>query len=104
APIASQALSTIDMLPLVRVTAFYTDEETPQRGRGILFPRRGDIRPLGALSSTNIFPNRDGLYSESWIYGGAADRDAVQLSEDDLGLLMDRRRQVLPWRCGSARR
>jgi len=97
APLASRALSTIDMLPLVRVTAFYADEETPQRGRGILFPRGGDIRALGVLFSTNIFPGREGLYSESWIYGGAADRDAVHLSEDDLGVLMDRDRQVL---CG----
>jgi oxygen-dependent protoporphyrinogen oxidase len=85
------------MLPLVRVTAFYPDEETPQRGRGILFPRGGDIRALGVLFSTNIFPNREGLYSESWIYGGSADRDAVHLSEDDLGALMDRDRQLL---CG----
>ena len=97
APVASRELSTIDMLPLVRVTAFYPDEETPQRGRGILFPRGGDIRALGVLFSTNIFPNREGLYSESWIYGGSADRDAVHLSEDDLGVLMDRDRQLL---CG----
>ena len=97
APLASRELSTIDMLPLVRVTAFYPDEETPQRGRGILFPRGGDIRALGVLFSTNIFPNREGLYSESWVYGGSGDRDAVHLSEDDLGALMDRDRELL---CG----
>ena len=60
APAASQALSTIDMLPLVRITAFYPDEETRQRGRGILFPRGGDIRALGVLFNTNIFPHRGG--------------------------------------------
>jgi oxygen-dependent protoporphyrinogen oxidase len=98
APPTSQALSTIDMLPLVRVTAFYPDEETP-RGRGILFPRGGDIRALGVLFNTNIFPDRAGQYSESWIYGGAADRDVVHLSEDDLGAVMDRDRQVLCGRC-----
>jgi oxygen-dependent protoporphyrinogen oxidase len=97
APAASQALSTIDMLPLVRITAFYPDEETRQRGRGILFPRGGDIRALGVLFNTNIFPDRGGQYSESWIYGGAADRDVVHLSEEDLGALMDRDRQLL---CG----
>jgi oxygen-dependent protoporphyrinogen oxidase len=99
APIASRALSTIDMLPLVRVTAFYPDVETPQRGRGILFPRGGDIRALGVLFSTNIFPSREGQYSESWIYGGAADRDVVHLSDDDLGAVMDRDRQLLCGRC-----
>ena len=97
APVASRALATIDMLPLVRITAFYPDEETRQKGRGILFPRGGDIRALGVLFSTNIFPNREGLYSESWIYGGAADRDVVHLTEADLGAVMDRDRQTL---CG----
>jgi oxygen-dependent protoporphyrinogen oxidase len=99
APAASQALSTIDMLPLVRITAFYPDEETHQRRRGILFPRGGDIRALGVLVNTNIFPHRGGQYSESWIYGGAADRDVVHLSEDDLGAVMDRDRQLLCGRC-----
>src|SRR5262249_12794835 len=55
APAASQALATIDMLPLVRITAFYLDEETHQKGRGVLFPRGGDIRALGVLFNTNIF-------------------------------------------------
>jgi protoporphyrinogen/coproporphyrinogen III oxidase len=97
APAASQALSTIDMLPLVRITAFYPDDETHQKRRGILFPRGGDIRALGVLFNTNIFPDREGQYSESWIYGGAADRDVVHLSEEDLGAVMDRDRQFL---CG----
>jgi oxygen-dependent protoporphyrinogen oxidase len=96
APAASQALSTIDMLPLVRMTAFYLEGETP-KGRGILFPRGADIRALGVLFNTNVFPHRGGQYSESWIYGGAADRDVVDLSEDELGAVMDRDRQAL---CG----
>ena len=86
APAASQALSTIDMLPLVRITAFYPGEATSQWGRGILFPRGGgDIRALGVLFNTNIFPQRKGEYSESWIYGGATDRDVVELSDVELG-------------------
>jgi len=97
APASSRALSTIDMLPLVRITAFYPDEATHQRGRGILFPRGRDIRALGVLFNTNVFPSRGGQYSESWIYGGAGDRDIVHLSEDDLAAVMDRDRQVL---CG----
>ena len=35
------------------------------------------------------------MYSESWIYGGAMDRDVVNLSDDDLGAAMDRDRHVL---------
>ncbi len=97
APAASQALSTIDMLPLVRITAFYPEEEVHQGRRGILFPRGGDIRALGLLFDTNVFPQRGGQYSESWIYGGAADRSVVHLSDDDLEAVMDRDRQLL---CG----
>jgi oxygen-dependent protoporphyrinogen oxidase len=96
APAASQALSTIDMLPLVRITAFYPGEEVP-RGRGVLFPRGGDIRALGVLFNGNVFPERGGQYSESWIYGGAADRDVVDLPDDELGAVMDRDRRSL---CG----
>jgi protoporphyrinogen/coproporphyrinogen III oxidase len=97
APAASRALATIDMLPLVRITAFYPEEEPRQRGRGILFPRGGDIRALGVLFGTNIFPHREGCYSESWIYGGAADREVVHLTEGEVTAMMDRDRQVL---CG----
>jgi oxygen-dependent protoporphyrinogen oxidase len=99
APAASRALSTIDMLPLARITAFYPDDAIHQRGRGILFPRGGEIRALGVLFNTNIFPEREGHYAESWIYGGAADRDIVHLSADDLAAVMDRDRQVL---CGQS--
>ena len=97
APAASHALSTIDMLPLVRITAFYPQEDTHQRGRGILFPQGGHIRALGVLFNTNIFPERGGQCSETWIYGGAADRDVMQLSDEELGTMMDGDRQRL---CG----
>src|SRR5262249_32740522 len=70
-----------------------------RRGRGILFPRGNGIRALGVLFNSNIFPHRGGQYSESWIYGGAPDRDAVHLSEDDLVAAMDHDRQSL---CGHA--
>jgi oxygen-dependent protoporphyrinogen oxidase len=99
APDASRALSTIDMLPLVRITAFYPEGTPHQRGRGILFPRGGGVRALGVLLDRNIFPGREGQYCESWIYGGAADRDVVHLSEDELIAAMDRDRTVL---CGQS--
>jgi oxygen-dependent protoporphyrinogen oxidase len=97
APAASRALSTIDMLPLVRITAFYPDEEAPRGGRGILFPRGGEVRALGVLFNRNVFPHRPGQHCESWIYGGAADRAIVSLPDEELGAVMDRDRQVL---CG----
>ena len=98
APAASEALSTIDMLPLVRITAFYPHEDAHHRGRGILFPQGGHIRALGVLFNTNIFPERGGQCSETWIYGGAADRDVVRLSDAELGTMMDADRQRLSGR------
>lgn len=97
APDASRALSTIDMLPLVRITAFYDDADTQLRGRGILFPRGEGVRALGVLLDRNIFPGREGQYCESWIYGGALDREVIRLSDDDLIAAVDRDREVL---CG----
>ena len=99
APLASQALSTIEMLPLARVTAFYLDAQSRQRGRGIIFPRGEGIRALGVLFDSNIFPGRQGQHCESWIYGGAADREVAHLSDADLASAMDRDREVL---CGRA--
>jgi oxygen-dependent protoporphyrinogen oxidase len=82
------------MLPLVRITAFYADQTSPHPGRGVLFPPNAGIRALGVLFSSNIFPDREAQYSESWIYGGAGDRDVVHMAEDDLAATMDRDRHV----------
>ena len=96
APAASQALSTIGMLPLVRMTAFYPEEATPQRGRGVLFPRGGgDIRALGVLFNRSIFPQRTGAYSESWIYGAPWIVTSWTSPTTISGAAMDRDRHVL---------
>ncbi len=99
APGVSQKLATIDMLPLIRITAFYPGEQAPLAGRGVLFPRTSGVRALGAVFNANIFPDREGQYSESWIYGGASDRAAMDLSDDELEAAMDRDRERL---CGRA--
>jgi oxygen-dependent protoporphyrinogen oxidase len=99
APVASQALSTIDMLPLARITAFLPGRGAQLRGRGTLFPRGGGIRALGVLCDSAIFPGREGQYCESWIYGGAGDRDVVGLSDEELVATMSRDRQAL---CGQS--
>lgn len=97
APLASEALSTIEMLPLARVTAFFLEKDTHLRGRGILFPRAGGIRALGVLLERHIFPDRDGQYCESWIYGGTGDPDVAHLSDEALAAAMARDRHAL---CG----
>ena len=83
------------MLPLVRITAFYPDEATPPWGRGILFPRGGgDVRALGVLFNSTIFPQRKGAYSESWILWGGHGLCLVDLSDVEWAA-MDRDRRVL---------
>ncbi len=73
APETAKILDSIEMLPLLRVTAFYPASENTIPGFGILFPRKQGIRALGVLFNTNIFPGRGEGHSESWIYGGAND-------------------------------
>lgn len=95
APETSKALASIDMVPLLRVTAFYKSEENSWPGFGTLFPREEGVRALGVLFNTNIFPNRGEGHSESWIYGGAQDRAILDLDDKALFEVMDRDREKL---------
>ena len=88
APQAAAILDQVEMLPLVRVTAFYPPEENRFGGFGILFPRQQGVRALGVLFNTNIFRERGSAHSESWILGGAQDRDVVNLDDELLHALV----------------
>lgn len=95
APDVSKALASIEMVPLLRVTAFFPSSENAWPGFGTLFPRNEGVRALGVLFNTNIFPNRGAGHSESWIYGGATDRAILDLDDDALFEVMDRDRERL---------
>jgi protoporphyrinogen oxidase len=95
APETSKALSSIEMVPLLRVTAFFPSAENSWPGFGTLFPRNEGVRALGVLFNTNIFPNRGQGHSESWIYGGATDRAVLDLDDEALFEVMDRDREKL---------
>lgn len=58
----------------------------PLDGFGFLVPRAEGIRTLGALWETSIYPNRapEGKALLRVILGGAQDREAVTLSDDEL--------------------
>ncbi len=58
----------------------------PLDGFGFLVPRREGIRTLGALWETSIYPNRapEGKALLRVILGGAKDRSAVTLNDDEL--------------------
>lgn len=95
APDAASAIGAIEMVPLVRVTAFYPASENTIPGFGVLFPRDEGIRALGVLFNTNIFSGRGEGHSESWIFAGALDREILKLDDDALFEVMDRDRERL---------
>lgn len=95
APDASKAIGSIEMVPLLRVTAFFDSSENTVPGFGTLFPRNEGVRALGVLFNTNIFPNRGEGHSESWIYGGAQDREILDLDDAALFEVLRRDRERL---------
>jgi oxygen-dependent protoporphyrinogen oxidase len=93
APHAAKILDQVEMLPLLRVTAFYPASENTVGGFGILFPRGEGVTALGVLFNTNIFPDRGLGHSESWILGGAQHPEVLDLDDDALFDLVARDRQ-----------
>ncbi len=92
-PEAAKILDGIEMLPLVRVTAFYPASENTIGGFGILFPRGEGVTALGVLFNTNIFPERGAGHSESWILGGAQHPEILDLDDQALFELVARDRE-----------
>lgn len=84
APEVSRQLARVEMIPLLTATAFYSTQAARLEGFGCLFPRNQDIRPLGVLFNSCTFDHRGPHHSETWIFGGALDREAVDLSEVDI--------------------
>lgn len=86
APKLAEHLGRVEMLSLVSVTCFLPDSAPGLDGFGCLFPRSEGIRPLGVLANEKIFPNRalKGWRSETWIFGGATDPGASQLTDQNL--------------------
>ena len=95
APELSSRLAKIEMLPLVTVTCFYPSPPEKLRGFGCLFPRGQGFRALGVLLNTCIFEGRGPAHSETWILGGALDRDVLQLDDNTLQQLIANERQQL---------
>lgn len=95
APELTRQLEKIEMLPLVSATCFYASEPTNLRGFGCLFPRGQGFRSLGVLLNTYIFEGRGPAHSETWILGGALDREVLQLDDNELQQLIANERQQL---------
>jgi protoporphyrinogen/coproporphyrinogen III oxidase len=90
---AGEYLNSIEVSPVVSVTAFFHPLDAKTKGFGILFPRDQGVRALGVLFNNEIFEGRSDYRSETWIYGGATDHEICEYSEPELmsQLLKDRK-------------
>jgi oxygen-dependent protoporphyrinogen oxidase len=97
APALSAELQKIEMLSLLTVTIFLPDTDPGIEGFGCVFPRSEGFRVLGVLSNDRIFPDRTapGFRSETWIFGGATDPQAVSLTNIEK-LITDERAKLFP--------
>lgn len=95
APKVSEHLRQVELLPIVTTTCFYEHSSRQPQGFGCLFPRKGEIRALGVLFNDCLFAGRSTLRSETWILGGAPDRDAVNLTDAELETILRRNHALL---------
>jgi oxygen-dependent protoporphyrinogen oxidase len=95
APDLSHQLRTIEMLPLVAATSFYAARPTKLKGFGCLFPRGQGFRALGVLFNSYIFTGRGPTHSETWIFGGALDREVLQQDDNTLREMIGGERERL---------
>lgn len=94
-PEVSNLLRQVELLPIVTATCFYEHSERQAQGFGCLFPRNSEFRALGVLFNDCLFAGRSTLRSETWILGGAPDREAVNLSDAELETVLRRNHALL---------
>src|SRR5262252_8162367 len=81
----SRALQKIEMLSLATVTCFYPQDAAQLKGFGCLFPHNQGFRARGVLFNDFIFAGRGPAHAETWIFGGALDAEAVNLTDEEFG-------------------
>ena len=83
-PALSETLRSIDYAPMLSTQVMFKSEDIrlPQSGFGFLIPRKENIRLLGAIWKSSIFPelSKDGYFHCTLMTGGAHDKDI--LSDD----------------------
>lgn len=93
-PELSHELAQMEMLSLVTATCFFDNDAASRKGFGCLFPHDQGFRARGVLFNDCIFEGRGPAHSETWIFGGALDRDVVNLKDEEMTttILADRAR------------
>jgi oxygen-dependent protoporphyrinogen oxidase len=84
-PLYAAQLRTLETLPLVSITLF--SNERLLNGFGCLFPNQENFFSLGVLCNSEIFNGRVvkvGVSSETWIFGGARNKEIIELSNVEL--------------------
>ncbi len=82
---ASLEFDRIDYVPVVVVNVGVKGDRVPD-GFGLLVPRREGKRILGVIFSSKLFPGRapEGRELLTVYMGGATDREAVELSDEEI--------------------
>jgi len=93
-PDLAQKLARVEMLSLLTATCFFDKGAASLKGFGCLFPHDQGFRARGVLFNDCIFEGRGPAHSETWIFGGALDRDVVTLNDEEITstILEDRAR------------
>lgn len=82
----------IETLPLVSATLFFERHSSDLKGFGCLFPKIQGFYSLGVLFNDSIFINRSdersgkrsGKRSETWILGGATNKEIVSFGDPEI--------------------
>lgn len=92
-------LKKIETCSLLTATCFFSEAPKEHEGFGVLFPRLEKIRALGVLFNNIIFDRaklpENKKHSETWIYGGALDKEVLNLPDEKIkGLILEDRARV----------
>jgi len=83
------------MIPVIRATAGFANPQKTLAGFGALFASGQGYRALGVLSNSEIFAHRGSLHNETWMFGGAKDPQAIELSDQEVHQLIKKERLQL---------
>lgn len=88
---ASLEFDKIDYVPVVVVNLSVSSGNIPE-GFGLLVPRKEGKRILGVIFSSKLFPGRapQGRDLLTVYMGGAADREAIELSDEEIAEVVER--------------